>query len=288
MYPRELLLVAGILLLVFLGRREHLAFTDTVKDIRTTIDPTEQDRIFAMAPASLQSAARQASTDAGYRVDQSKQIVARIVRDFQTGVYVSATSPITEAMIDSFVSTKRSYYQSTPSAADGDVYVTAYGNGDAKRLLMSYFNIRAAGTIPPLSSVPTSSTSTVSIPKLLEQMRDNLLDYKMTGQSEYKASYDGIKAWLDQYIANINLQLATEADSITNDVSTYQSANPEMTQMQTEFQRVKTEGPKAEDTYQTIRRQMGQGPPPEDSTNLYVKGGIAVGLVLGALALSVF
>ena len=272
---------------MLLGRREHLAFTDTVKDIRTTVDTAEQDRIFALAPASLQSAARAASTAAGYPTDRSKTIVAQIVRDFQTGVYVSATSPITEAMIDSFVATKRSYYQTTPSAANAAFYTTAYSNGDAKRLLMSYLNIRAAGTIPPLSSVPTSSTSTVSIPRLLEQMRDNLLEYKMTGKSQYKASYDGIKSWLDRYIANVTLQLTREADSITQDVSTYQSANPQMAKLQSDFKRVVTEGPKAEDTYQTIRRQMGQAPPP-DTTNLYVKGGIAIGLVLGAVVLSLF
>jgi hypothetical protein len=287
MYTRELLLAAGLLLLlVVLGRREHLAFTETIKDVRFNADQTEQDRIFALAPTSLQQKAVALNAAMENPVDRSKIYVAEFIRNFQWKVYMPATAPITETVVDNFVSSERATLQSTTVGAGNllvPFYLEAYSNGDAKRLLMAYLNLTPAGTIPPLSSVPTSS---VSIPKLLEQMRDNLLEYKMTGRSEYKSVYDGTKAWLDQYISTLNTQLTTQADSITADVNSYRSANTEMAQTQTDFTRLRTEGPQVEDAYLTIKQQMNEVPEP-DTTNLYVKGGIAVGLVLGAIALSV-
>jgi len=284
MYP---LLLAGILLLLALGSREHLSFTDTIKDIRTTVDQAEQDRIFQMAPDSLQRAAVAANAAGQYPVDRSKSILAQIVRDFQTEVYVPATAPITEAVVSNFVAAKRQTYQATPSLANAAFYATAYSNGDAKTLLMSYLGLtRAAGTIPPLSSVPTSSTS-ASIPALLEQMRDNLLEYKLTGKSEYKAVYEGTKAWLDRYVANLSASLNREADSITTDVNAYRSSDTELTKVQSDFQVVKTEGSQLEDRYMTIKTQMDQQPAP-NTTGTYVKVGIAGGLILGAIALSLF
>lgn len=282
MYP--LLLAAGIVLLALVGRREHLSFTSSIKDIRNTVDPAEADRIFQMAPTSLQQAAVAENTRNGYPVDRSKTILAQIVRDFQREIYVPATAPITETIVNNFVSAKRATYQANPSLANAPFYQLAYSNGDAKRLLMTYLNLTPAGTIPPLGSTPSSSAS---IPRLLEQMRDNLLEYKMTGRSEYKSVYDGTKAWLDQYLSNLGTALEREADMITADVNAYRSSNAELTKTQNEFQTVKTEGPRLDDAYTTIKSQMDQVPV-ADTTGLYVKGGIALGLIAGAIALSLF
>lgn len=284
MYTRELLLAAGILLLLFLGRREHLEFTSSIKDIRDTVDQAEQDRIFQMAPSTLQQAAIAENTRNGYPVDRSKTILAQIIRDFQREIYVPATAAITETIVNTFVSAKRATYQANSDLANAPFYVTAYSNGDAKRLLMTYLNLTPAGTIPPLSSTPTSSAS---IPRLLEQMRDNLLEYKMTGKSEYKSVYDGTKAWLDKYLSDLSTALEREADTITSDVNTYRASGTELTKAQNDFQTVKTEGPRLDDAYTTIKTQMDQAPV-ADTTGLYVKGGIALGLIVGAIALSLF
>lgn len=292
MYTRELLFAAGLLLLLLLGRREHLTFTDTVKDIRNTVDQAEQDRIFAMAPASLQQKATALNAAIPAGADRSKSFVAAIVRDFQTEVYVPATAPITETVVDNYITQSRrkwqelaTAYANHPENGPGfSFYLETYSNGDAKRLLMTYLNLAPARAPLPLSTVPTSS-SNVSIPRLLEQMRDNLLEYKMTGQSEYKSVYEGTKSWLDTYIADLNTQLTKDADAITSDVATYRSANTEMTQTQADFQRVKTEGPQLDDAYRTIKTQMDQNPV-ADTTGLYVKGGIAAALALGAIVLA--
>jgi hypothetical protein len=290
MYTRELLLAVGLLLLLTFGRREHLAFTETIKDVQRTADATEADRIFALAPASLQQKAIALNAAEQNPIDRSKMYVVTIISQFQTEIYVSATDPITETVVDNYVASKRDMLSRIPSDRGGllvPYLLEAFSNGDAKQLVMAYLGIAPAAARLPIASLPTSSTTAASIPNLLEQMRANLLEYKMTGRSEYKSVYDGTKSWLDQYISSQTMQLNREADQITSDVTTYQTANADMTQTQTDFQRVKTEGPKLEDSYLTIKKQMDQVPG-ADSTGLYIKGGIAVGLILGAVGLTLF
>jgi hypothetical protein len=98
----------------------------------------------------------------------------------------------------------------------------------------------------------------------------------------YKAAYDGIRVWLDNYVSTLNLKLTRESDAITSDVASYRNANQEMTQTQDDFQRIKTEGPRVENTYLTIKKQMDQLPTFDSSNSSYIKVGIAAGLALGA------
>jgi hypothetical protein len=254
------------------------------------VSPEEQTRIFALAPASLQQKAIALNTAQQNPIDRSKTHVSAIISDFQGSVYVPATDPITETVVDNYVARVRGFLQEIPLDPGNlmtPFYLEAFSNGDAKQLVMAYLGIAPAAARLPIASLPTSSTTAASIPNLLEQMRANLLEYKMTGRSEYKSVYDGTKSWLDQYISSQTMQLNREADQITSDVTTYQTANADMTQTQTDFQRVKTEGPKLEDSYLTIKKQMDQVPG-ADSTGLYIKGGIAVGLILGAVGLTLF
>jgi hypothetical protein len=278
MYTQGLLL-AGILLLVLFGQREHLTFTETIKDIRNTVDQAEQDRIFAMAPQSLQSRATATSPD------RTKTLIAGIIKDFQTEVYAPATAPITDLAVDTFVESKRVYYRSNPNAYAAAFYEEAYSNGDARRLLRSYFGLQT----PLISAdrLPTSPESPASVPQVLEQMRDMLLEYKVSGDARYKTAYDNLKGWMDRYVSTLNLQLVREADGITTEVSTYASANTDLTKTQADFRTAVKEGPEVENIYTTIKRQMDQTPLP-DSSGTYVKAGIAGGLILGAIALSVF
>ena len=286
MYP--LLLAAGIVLLALFGRREHLAFTETIKDVRTKIDPAEEDRIFQMAPTSLQQRAAAVNAKIAYPGNTAKTYVAGFIRQFQRILYIPATAPITEEVLNSFIAERRTDLQREPPGPWVTFFLDAYSNGEAKALLMAYLGLaRTAGTIPPLSTVPTSSTS-ASVPQLLEQMRDNLLEYKMTGRSEYKAVYDGTKAWVDRYVSNLSQSLTREADTITTDVNAYRTADTELAKAQTDFQTIKADGPKLGDRYSTVKAQMDQGAVVETPTGTYVKVGIAGGLILGAAALSFF
>jgi hypothetical protein len=279
-------LLAGVLLLILMSPREHLTISAPMVDIRDTVPPAEQDRIFAMAPTSLQSRATATNTAMGSPVDRSKSLVAAIIRDFQTDVYVMATAPITEAVVTAWAATKKTAYSTMSTSPLTTFYLDAYSNGDAKRLVMSYVGLTSAATTPPINPPPASSTATpTSIPQALQYLQDNLLEYKMTGNDTYKSAYDGTKRWIDSYIASLNTQLARDADGISSQITSYDSAAPELAKSQADFQAVKENGPKVEDTYLTIKKQMDHRLGASSDTSSYVKGAIAAGLGLGVLAL---
>jgi hypothetical protein len=292
MYTQGLLLVAGILLLVILGRREHLAFTSTIKDIRRNTDTAEQERIFAMAPASLQQRANALVTEKKIPADRTKAFVAVPVADFQTEVYVAATGPITETMVDTYVAQAipkwrnlATAYANHPESGPAFSFILeTYTNGEAKQLLMTYLGLTSTSTTP-VTATATATATDLTLARALELFRDNLLEYKVTGNTAYKSAADGAKGWLDRYIATMNTEITKTADSISSQVSSYSTANADLTQTQADFQRVKTEGPAAEDTYLTNRKQLGNQPVVSDSST-YIKGGVAIGLVVGAIVLA--
>lgn len=286
MYTPGLLLL-GVLVLFALSRREHLTISAPMVDIRNTMRPAEQDRIFAMAPTSLQSRATATNAAMGNPTDRSKSFVAGIIRDFQTEIYVPATAPITEAVITAWVATKKTAYTTEPASPLTTFYLDAYSNGDAKRLVMAYVGLTPAATTPPINTPPTPSTAApTSIPQALQYLRDNLLEYKMTGNDMYKTAYDGTKRWIDNYIATLNTQVARDADGISSQITSYETATPDLAKSQADFQAVKAEGPKLENTYLTIKKQMDQSTAAPTDAGTYVKGAIAAGLGLGALALA--
>lgn len=252
----------------------------TPKNIRTGADATEAARIFELAPASMKTAA---TTLAPLLQGVTKeQIISGLVVDFQSFIAYGVTSTyVTEADVDSFVQA-RSRDLAGAQSGIAAFKLTHFQNGNIKTLLLTYFGIEP-------SRMQSAALTQANLVNALGVFRDNLLEYKLTGNSAYKTAADGAKAWLDQYVQGLNLHVTQTADSINSQVASYTSANPELVKAQSDFQLLKAEGPKAEDTYQTIRRQMNQSTTPvADTTSLYVKGGITLGLVLGAIALSVF
>jgi hypothetical protein len=249
----------------------------TPRNLRTGADATEAARIFQMAPASMQAAAT--TLAATLPTTTKEQIVAGLVVDFQTFVAYGVTSTfVSEADVTSFVQARTRELSGAQSGIAA-FKLTQFQSGNVKTLLLTYFGIAP-------STMQSPGLSQANLVNALNIFRDNLLEYKLTGSSSYKRASDGAKAWLDRYLQNLNLQVNTTADSLTTQVNSYTSANPELIKAQTDFQTLKTEGPKVEDTYQTIRRQMNQTTAPPDMTGLYVKAGIAGGLVLGAIALT--
>lgn len=249
----------------------------TPKNIRAGADATEAARIFGMAPDSMKSAA---TTLAPLLQGMTKeQIVAGLVVDFQNFVAYGLTSTyVTEADVDSFVQARTRELAGATSGIAA-FKLTHFQNGNVKALMLTYFGIQP-------STMASSALSQANLVNALSVFRDNLLEYKLTGNSAYKSASDGAKAWLDQYLQSLNLQVVQTADSINAQLNSYSTANQDLTKTQMDFQTVKTDGPKAEDTYQTIRRQMDQVPGP-DTSQVYVKGGMVLGLALGAIALAV-
>lgn len=115
--------------------------------------------------------------------------------------------------------------------------------------------------------------------QMLEAYRSNYLEYKMTGNAANKTAYENAQTWITQYLASLNKQVQDSASYINGFVSDYARANPEIQKYTRDLAKVRTEGPKLQDKYETSRLLDAQKEEVPDWTAYYVKAFIAAGLV---------
>jgi hypothetical protein len=114
---------------------------------------------------------------------------------------------------------------------------------------------------------------------ILARYHQSLTEYKTTGNSAFKTQVEMDKRWLDSYVRWLQLKSDQQGKSIQSFVSQYQNTNPELVKMQAQIKKVKEEGPKLQDEYETGQEATKEEPP--DFTMYYVK----VGLILGVTGL---
>lgn len=124
----------------------------------------------------------------------------------------------------------------------------------------------------------------------LELYRTNLVQYRVTGRTEYKTAYESAERWIEIYLNGINQQITDGKTFVDGFLQNYSTANPDMDKLRTRFQQIRSEGPKTQDAYMAIRRinENKETEIPVESTSYYVKGGILLGLVGAIALLSVF
>lgn len=120
---------------------------------------------------------------------------------------------------------------------------------------------------------------------VLNRYRTNLIEYKLTGNSAFKALLETDRAWLDSYIQIMRNQTQEQQNYIQNFVTQYRNTNPELVEMQERIQNVRKEGPVLDDTYQTELEAQQQEP--LDFSPYYVKAGLIAG-VFGVLVVMSF
>jgi hypothetical protein len=110
---------------------------------------------------------------------------------------------------------------------------------------------------------------------ILARYRQSLMEYKTTGNSAFKTQVELDKKWLNDYIRWLQGESDRQGKSIQTFVSQYQNTNPDLVQMQAQIKKVREEGPKLQDEYETGQEATKEEP--LDFTMYYVK----VGLILG-------
>lgn len=122
--------------------------------------------------------------------------------------------------------------------------------------------------------------------RVLAAYRINMARYKMTGNASFKTAADNSKNWITTYLRWLEGSVAQNSNYINKFVADYSTTNPDLVAMQKEIQKIKTEGPKLEDTYLTDKEAAETTP--RDMTSYYVKGGVILGIGALVAALSFF
>lgn len=121
--------------------------------------------------------------------------------------------------------------------------------------------------------------------RILEQYKANLLEYKVTGRSDYKTKANTAEAWLREYIDALNKSVQTDAAYIDKFVKEYETTNPDLIKFQKEIQNARKKGPELSDVYEGEKKVLAEEP--VDESLFYTKAA-AVGGILALAAVASF
>jgi flagellar biosynthesis chaperone FliJ len=121
---------------------------------------------------------------------------------------------------------------------------------------------------------------------VLARYQQNLTDYKVTGNAGLVTAVTIDKTWLDSYVASLEQKSTQQQGFIQKFMVDYQTANPDLIEMQGKLKEIRTKGPVLQDAYET--EQQAKEEEPMDYTPYYIKAGLIVGVavvvgVVGAL-----
>lgn len=120
-----------------------------------------------------------------------------------------------------------------------------------------------------------------SFDDLLELYRTNFVNYKVTGIPAYKSVYERAQDSIERHLQVLTAKLQADSQYINETVDKYQQTNPELTKLSKEMKTIQKTGPELQDQYETQKRIKGE----PDTTYLYIKGGVVIGLIgIGVLA----
>ena len=117
--------------------------------------------------------------------------------------------------------------------------------------------------------------------RLLSIYNDNYVAFRVTGNIANKTAYEAALNGLNQQITNLQKTLGEEKQYIQGFLQTYSDDNPELVKLHEQSQQIQKVGPQIQSEYEVSKR-LNTSPQvqPVDSTYLYVKAGIVVGLLV--------
>lgn len=113
---------------------------------------------------------------------------------------------------------------------------------------------------------------------LTNEYKKNLAEYRVTGNVANKTAYENALRGIQEQLASKQKTIQNDADYIKKFLDTYADTNPKLDKLHKQSQAIQKIGPQVQD--QLIQSERLNELPPPDSTHLYVKAGVAMGLVL--------
>jgi flagellar biosynthesis chaperone FliJ len=123
---------------------------------------------------------------------------------------------------------------------------------------------------------------------VLARYQQNLTEYKVTGNSGLKPAVDTDKAWLDAYVTSLEQRSQQQQTFIQKFMDEYQTANPDLIEMQKKLKEIREKGPVLQDAYETEKQAAKEEEEIVDYTPYYVKGALIVGIATVAWLVSGF
>lgn len=269
-------------------------------------DATKQAVITAMEKPRTTYKLNPAITDP---TEKAKLFVMVITDAFYNQVYKPATQPITEADIGRFIQvvTERAYPFDPRRPMEINPEKEVYTNGTVKNILMTYFMDQPAPQkvppqvpetptpdippppppleLPEMPAVSASQTMPPELQQVLNLYKTNYIEYRATGRAPFKTAYQTAEKYIIDYLNKLRSKVEDDAKYVSSFLDNYGTAHSELDQLQGKMKTIRSEAPKMEDAYLTIKREEEL---PVDYTQYYVKGAILAGVIGVIIAVSFF
>lgn len=303
----ELLVLAALFLgvIVLSKTREGLQPTQKIKSAGSYENPDskEVEYRWSIAPQSVKdelikfvntatlSVYRSVQTPEG----KAKRLGSMLIQQFYERVYQPATTPITEANINTYIVDFRNrVIPSTPQSGltpqIRNAYTRLINSGALKELLKAYYITSAI--VPPPPPVPEYVYPELpqglppQLNNVLDIYRTNYLEYRTTGQAGYKTAYEAAETYINNYMKTLQDKLSEDANYIKDFLDKYGTTNTDLANLQARMKIIRQEGPKMEDAYLTVKK--GDVEEPVDYTEYYIRGAVLAAIVGVVVAISFF
>ena len=90
----------------------------------------------------------------------------------------------------------------------------------------------------------------------VQEYKANLLEFKVTGVSEYKVRADKAEKWVRDYINQIRTSVQSDAAYISRFVKEYENTNPDLIKFQKDIQEARKKGPELSDIYEGEQKML--------------------------------
>ena len=122
--------------------------------------------------------------------------------------------------------------------------------------------------------------------RVVQIYRNNMLEFKVSGKAANKTAADQAQIWISKYLASLEANVASDARYITGFVKEYSTTNSDLVAMQARIKKVKSEGPRLQDVYETEKEANKEAV--VDLKPYYAKVGAVVGLIALATVVGLF
>jgi hypothetical protein len=120
----------------------------------------------------------------------------------------------------------------------------------------------------------------------VQEYKANLLEFKVTGVSEYKSRADRAEKWVRDYINAIRTSVQSDAAYISRFVKEYENTNPDLIKFQKDIQEARKKGPELSDIYEGEQKMLPEEP--EVNEWLFYTKVAAVGGIFALVAVAAF
>lgn len=124
--------------------------------------------------------------------------------------------------------------------------------------------------------------------RTLDLYKQNLVEYKVSGNAAFKVASDNAKKWLDDSLKTMQERAEKNKKEIEDFVKNYNKSNADLASLKKDMRAIRQQGPELQAMYETEHKsRKEEEETPVDYSQYYIKGAVLMGVAALAVVASV-